>query len=255
MSQLHPPDPLKQTPARLVLIRHGESAGNVARDAALAEGRRVVDIAARDCDVPLSALGERQSQALGEWIRERGETPAVVYSSPYVRARQTAELMAQRALWNTAPRCDERLREREFGMLDRLTHSGIQARFPEQVEMRDRLGKFYYRPPGGESWTDVVLRVRSFFAQMQREHAGQSIAIVSHQVVVLCMRYVIEAMNEHQILTIDRQGDVANCSVTSYAADAGSPNGLRLERYNEVTPMKEAGEAVTREPDVPVAPK
>src|SRR5947208_14476852 len=55
----------QQWPDRLWIVRHGESAGNIARDAAYASGQAVIDIAERDVDVPLSALGQHQSRALG----------------------------------------------------------------------------------------------------------------------------------------------------------------------------------------------
>ena len=54
-------------PAKLWIVRHGESAGNVARDAAHARGLADIAIEQRDIDVALSALGVRQSQALGRW--------------------------------------------------------------------------------------------------------------------------------------------------------------------------------------------
>ena len=242
-------------PAELVLIRHAESAGNVARDLALASGAAVIDIGARDCDVPLSALGERQATALGRWWA-RNETPYdAVLCSPYVRARQTAGLALQAAGWDGVPvLVDERLREKEFGALDRLTRTGIEQRYPEQVELRAVLGKFYYRPPGGESWTDVILRLRSAYETIAREHAGRRIALVSHQVVVLCSRYVLERLSEDEILAIDRQGDVANCSQTVYRRDPAT-RALALHAYNAVAPLEEEGAPVTARPDDPVAAK
>ena len=42
---------------------------------------------------------------------------------------------------------DERLREKEFGILDRLTKAGIAERFPDQAALRARMGKFYHRSP------------------------------------------------------------------------------------------------------------
>ena len=56
---------------------------------------------------------------------------------------------------------DERLREKEFGVLDRLTREGIAELYSQQAEFRRVLGKFYHRPPAGESWCDVILRLRS----------------------------------------------------------------------------------------------
>ena len=55
-------------PQEIWLVRHGQSAGNVARDAAEAAAGHLIDIAERDVDVPLSELGVRQSQALGDWF-------------------------------------------------------------------------------------------------------------------------------------------------------------------------------------------
>jgi broad specificity phosphatase PhoE len=240
-------------PAELVLIRHGESAGNVAREAALATGAETIDVNARDCDVPLSALGERQAEALGRWWSRNVRPYDALLCSPYVRARQTAEIALRAAGWDGVPvLVDERLREKEFGAFNRLTHAGIVQRYPEQVELRRVLGKFYYRPPGGESWTDVILRVRGAFETIAREHARQRIAMVAHQVVVLCSRYVLERLSEAELLAVDREGDVANCSETTYRLDRATER-LALQSYNVVAPLEEEGTPVTAHPDGPVA--
>lgn len=142
-----------QWPERLWVVRHGQSSGNVARDAAEAHGHALIDLEHRDADVPLSALGERQAHALGTWMSglPQRERPTVVLCSPYVRARQTAVAVV-RALGHGDDllSIDERLREKEFGVLDRYTTAGILATFPELAEQRKLVGKFYFRPPGGE---------------------------------------------------------------------------------------------------------
>ncbi len=64
------------------------------------------------------------------------------------------------------------------------------------------------------------------------------------------------AVVEQQILAIDREGDVANCSVTEYAHDpnSGKDGGLVLVRYNVTAPIEEDPDAeVTRAPDAMVA--
>ena len=256
---------MKETlwPARLAVVRHGESAGNVARDRAEAERLPVIDLATRDMDVPLSALGEEQATALGRWLGTRpvDEQPTVVVCSPYMRACATAQFALDAA--GLDPRgdvefvVDERLREREFGILDRLTNVGIAERHPEQAEFRAHLGKFYHRPPGGESWADVLLRVRSLLDSVSREFCGERVLVVTHQVVVMMFRYVLERFTEQEILAISRREEVANCSVTTYVHDPsmGRLGGMRLLRFNEVAPMEEADTKVTTEPDVPVGPK
>jgi len=248
-------------PRSLWLIRHGQSAGNVARDAAEASGLAVIDLSWRDIDVPLSDLGVDQSIAIGEWFAQHpsAERPDVVLCSPYVRARETARLLSDTAGFESTVvlRVDERLREKEFGILDRLTRLGIQQKHPELDEQRAHVGKFYFRPPGGESWCDVILRLRSLLEMITREYGDRRVLVVAHQVIVNCMRYLIEQMDEHQILGIDREGDVPNCAVTSYRATRGH-NGeiaLALDLVNFVAPLREAATPVTTAPDRPRAPK
>jgi broad specificity phosphatase PhoE len=246
--------PHQPWPERLVLIRHGESAGNVARDKAEAEELERIDIATRDVDVPLSEGGEEQAAALGRWIAEQpeDERPTVLWVSPYLRAQQTAEIALKAAGLSVPSVIDERLREREFGVLDGLTRRGIIAQFPEESERRARLGKFYHRPPGGESWSDVLLRIRAVLDDIRRDCDGQRVLVIAHQVVVLLVRYVVEQMTEEEILAIDRRGDVANCSVTAYQLEEGRPT---LVTYNAVEHLEEHDAEVTAEPDVQAAPR
>ena len=242
-------------PERLWIVRHGESAGNVARQAAYSAGEHRIALTARDVDVPLSLRGEAQASALGSWFAAQApnERPEVLLASPYVRACETARLF--RAAGGAAgdePIClDERLREKEFGILDGLTTRGIAAIQPDQAEFRRLLGKFYHRPPGGESWCDVILRLRALMDTVALHHAGQRVMIVAHQVVVLCLRYVIENMTEEEIIAIDRTGEVANCSVTEYRFDPtiGASGKLALVRYNDVRAVDTSSVAVTAEPD------
>lgn len=252
-----PPPPEQSWPEVLWVVRHGESSGNVARDAAEAGGHERIDIAQRDMDVPLSDTGHAQAQALGRWFGDLAETPTVMWTSPYLRARQTAEDLLATAGLDVPVVVDERLREREFGVLDGLTRRGITAQFPEESQRRARLGKFYHRPPGGESWSDVLLRLRAGLDDLRREAAGERVVLVAHQVVVLLVRYVLEGMDEHQILAVDADAEVANCSLTTYRHDpsAGLRGGLRLECYNEVGHLEREDEDVTAEPDVPGAPR
>jgi len=249
-------------PERLWIVRHGESSGNVARDAATAAGLPMIDIAVRDVDVPLSAAGEKQAEALGRWFAAmpEGARPNVVLSSPYLRARHTASIIESVGGVEPAARihADERLREKEFGIVDRLTRLGIEQKYPEQAELRARLGKFYYRPPGGESWCDVILRLRSVLDTISLHHSqGSRVLVVAHQVIVLCLRYLLEELTEAEILAIDKAAEVANCGVTSYVlgGDGKSHGHLQLETYNFVAPLRERGTPVTSRSDAPAGAK
>ncbi|MEO8550571.1 MAG: histidine phosphatase family protein, partial [Kofleriaceae bacterium] len=175
-----------------------------------------------------------------------------VLTSPFRRAVQTASAVAE--VVGEAAIVDERLREKEFGVLDRLTRAGITERFPAEVEARNRLGKFYYRPPSGESWCDVIQRLRGVMIELQHNYPRERVLVVGHQVVVLCFRYLIEKLDERELLEIDRAADVANGSITSYAFDPaanGGRGGLALAAYNSVDALADAGATVTAASDTP----
>jgi broad specificity phosphatase PhoE len=89
--------PKQHWPERLWLVRHGQSQGNVARDAAHEAGRAVIDLDIRDVDVPLSELGRKQAEAAGRWFAAlpESEKPEVLLSSPYIRSRETAEAICE----------------------------------------------------------------------------------------------------------------------------------------------------------------
>lgn len=244
-------------PERMWLVRHGQSQGNVARDEADAAGHHQIAIDVRDVDVPLSDLGFEQARAAGDWFAQkpRDERPEVILSSPYLRARQTAEAICKAGALAGGPArsiIDERLREREFGIFDRLTTIGIRDKFPEEAAHRQMLGKFYHRPPGGESWADVILRLRSMMNTINLHYCDRRVLVVCHQVVVLCMRYILEELDEEQILSIDKQADVLNCGICAFDFEPGE-KGLctpSLSLWNHSAPLDAEGAPKTSEPDV-----
>src|SRR6476661_6684103 len=243
-------------PERLWLVRHGQSQGNVARDAADEAGAHEIGIDMRDVDVPLSALGIDQAKAAGRWFAmlPADNRPEIILSSPYVRAKQTAEIICNEgalAGGKAKTIVDERLREREFGIFDRLTTLGIRERFPEEAAHRRRLGKFYHRPPGGESWADVILRLRSMLNTINLHYCDKRVLVVCHQVVVLCFRYILEELDEETILSIDKQAEVRNCGIAAYDFDSHPKRvclpDLCLWYYG--APLEEEGAPKTSAPD------
>ena len=244
-------------PQRLWLVRHGQSQGNVARDAADEAGAHEIDIDMRDVDVPLSALGEKQAEAAGCWFAAlpADARPEIILASPYIRAKQTAEIICRQGALAGGPArtiLDERLREREFGIFDRLTTLGIRDRFPEEAAHRTKLGKFYHRPPGGESWADVILRLRSAMNTINLHYCDRRVLIVCHQVVVLCMRYILEELTEPDILKIDKQSEILNCGIVRYdfEPDATGVCVPKLEVWNHGAPLEAEGAPKTAEPDM-----
>jgi 2,3-bisphosphoglycerate-dependent phosphoglycerate mutase len=193
--------------AWLGVVRHGQSTGNLAAERAEASGGETVDVDLPDPLVPLSALGRAQAEGFGRRLAAQPpeRRPDVVYTSTYRRAAETAGLALEQLPDPPPLRHDERLRDRELGVLDRLTGRGVAARLPGEQARRQWLGKFYYRPPGGESWADVALRLRSVFADIEVRHRDGRVLLVAHEALVHLTRYIIEDLSVEELLESGRR--------------------------------------------------
>ncbi|WIM93324.1 histidine phosphatase family protein [Actinoplanes oblitus] len=235
--------------AWLGIVRHGQSVGNIAAAQAERAGAEVIDLADRDADVPLSPTGRHQAQAVGAFLAKQDRPPELALVSPYLRARQTAEL----ALADTRiPMVvDERLRDRELGVLDLLTNAGVRARFPDEAVRRAHLGKYYYRPPGGENWADVQLRLRVLLRELREDHPGGRILLFAHEATVWLVRALAEELAEPELMALTRNEAIANCSVSSWCGDGVS---LSPERFNDVAHLEDHGAPPTEQEEVRAEP-
>jgi broad specificity phosphatase PhoE len=235
----------------LGVVRHGQSTGNVTAQEAETGGLEAIDIPERDADVPLSTTGREQAEAVGRWLTELDpdDRPGIVIVSPYLRARQTARV----ALEGTGiPMVvDERLRDRELGVLDLLTGRGVEVRLPAEAARRRRLGKFYYRPPGGESWADVLLRLRSLLRELRQDHPAGRVLLFAHEATVLLVRYLAEHLDEEELMAVAHQTTVANTSISSWRRVDGE---LKPELFNSVDHLHREGAPPTKQEDVNAEP-
>ena len=221
--------------AELILVRHGQSLANVAFPAADAEGLMEAAVSGRDAEVPLTETGQEQAAALGRWLAALPEEhrPQVVITSPYVRARETWRIAAAASgLELPAPGTDDRLVDRLLGELEMLTRAAVAARFPDEAGRRAAAGEYEYAPPGGESFADIAVRLKSFLDDLHTDHPGKRVVVVAHDAVVLMMRAVIEQLDWDEVLAVERgAGSVRNASITRFD---GSSETLTLDRYNAI---------------------
>jgi len=223
-------------PLSLTAVRHGQSTANAAFEAAEAVGALDVGISCRDADIPLSALGRSQAAALGRWIASRadGPLPQSLWVSPYLRTQETAEavlaVIDEAGLPLPDVRTDERLRDRELGILEMLTKAAIELQHPREAARRRLLGDLRWRPPGGESLADVALRLRSLLRDLYEAESSRRVLVVAHDAVVLMLRHIIDDLGEAETDQVNRAGAVGNTTITRWSrTEAGR---LRLDCYN-----------------------
>lgn len=183
-------------PLDLVLVRHGESEGNVAIDASKSgDDHWVVDeqFAARHSSHwRLTELGIQQAEQAGAWIRaEIGEHFTRCYTSSYVRAMETAaHLGLPDARWYVEPL----LRERERGSEDLLS-AQERTTLTESAQVHGA-APLLWRPLGGESIADVIVRLRSMLDTLHRELSDGSALLVCHGEVMEALLVLLTRMHE-----------------------------------------------------------
>ncbi len=220
--------------AELVLVRHGQSVANAAFMLARAHQLLDAGLTGRDADVALNDTGREQAAALGRWLHDLPTVrlPEVVICSPYLRARQTWEIAAASAgVPLPLPTTDDRLVDRLMGELELMTPAGIDRGFPAEAARRRADGQYGYRPPGGESFGDIAVRLSAFLDDLRRAHAGKRVLVVAHDAVVLMMRAVVEGLDWDDVAAIEAAGPVRNASVTRFDGASGR---LVLDCYNNV---------------------
>jgi broad specificity phosphatase PhoE len=221
--------------AELILIRHGQSASNVAFPEANRAGRLDSGLTGRDTDVELTELGVAQAEAVGRWLAglKPEDRPEVVVTSPYLRARETWRIAAATSgLDLPAPRTDDRLVDRLLGELEMMTEPAIRQHYPDEDTRLREAGPYHYRPPGGETFGDIAARLSAFLDDLNAEYAGRRVVVVAHDSVILMMRYVIEGLDFERLASIEGEaGSVRNASISRFD---GSSGRLVLDRYNTV---------------------
>ncbi len=126
-------------------------------------------------DLPLNELGRAQGEALAVELARRDEA-AVLATSPLLRTRQTAELIAQATGLEIS--VSEEFAECSFGDWDGHTFAEVREKWPE--EMADWLASTAVAPPGGESFDACASRVRRGLRRLLDAHPGQSVIVVAH---------------------------------------------------------------------------
>ena len=115
-----------------------------------------------------------------------------------------------------------------------LTFTGMQNRFPIEFARRQMVGKFYYRAPGGESWADLALRLRSVLHDIDLIEDGKRVVVFTHDAMIFLFRYVCENLDEAELLELGGSTIIANTSVTRMVR-IGSNGPWMLAEFNDTS--------------------
>lgn len=250
-------------PKSLTLIRHGQSAYNILRAQKQQDPdyQRFQDLyrsgqVTEEIKQLASDIKQRYSLGVGDYNTELTEEgvlqaittgkvfeaestplPDVVIFSPYIRTRQTLSglCVGWPRLKDVPAVEDDRIREQEHGLS--ITYSDwrvFHTFHPEQRELRELQGEYWYQYPQGESVAQVRDRVRSMLTTLVREYSDRRVLLVTHHLTILSIRATLERLTPEEFIKLDKHDKPVNCGVTRYVGlpNAGKNGKLILESYN-----------------------
>jgi probable phosphoglycerate mutase len=146
---------------KLILIRHGESLGNRDRIFGINPG-----------ELPLTDLGYQQARQVAQTIATLYR-PELVVASPFVRARETARMIAESL--NLPLEIEPNLYERDVGVYQGQSYDALRG-----APGYDPRSPWQWKPEGGESYLDVQARVGPILDRLANTHPSRDVVIVSH---------------------------------------------------------------------------
>jgi len=211
---------MEDLPIDIVLVRHGESEGNLAQFQSKRgdDSLWIPEFSARHTSLyRLTDKGRQQATVAGEWIRKNMGSFDRFYVSEYIRAQETAALInLPSAKWHT----EFYLREQDKGILGGKSHQEREKEYADQIEKLQK-DSFYVAPPGGESVATCCLRVDRVISLWQTSCPGQKIICVCHGNIMQAFRVRFESMSQSRYQEVDKSNHpydkINHCQVLHYS--------------------------------------
>jgi len=181
-------------PLRIILVRHAESEANV---------DKTLWAKMADCNVPVSERGKLQARNCGLRLIKyfeatyQQQTPpkdrkCVIWTSPYMRARQTAEEISNvLGVWVDRKHETPLLAEQQFGLYEGVDWEDVAETYPKETAYYRKYAhmdaRYWVKMPLGESRFDVSIRVSHLFALLHKDNFLKGVSdviIVSHGVTI-----------------------------------------------------------------------
>ncbi len=238
-------------PVALILVRHGQSEGNVANKASQKGDNSFFTPEFRQQHsrtFRLTKKGVEQATAAGQWLRENIAMPVDrFYVSDYIRAKETAfHLDLPKAEW----RVEYQLRERDKALMDNLPADEQKELFTAE-EKQYQLDPFLSYPAGGgESIPLMCLRLRTdILEHFARECSDKSLVAVCHGHVARGIQMEVEHLGHDDFIRLDASEDpkdkIRNCQILWYTRrdpDTGKVSGTSVVAVRSVCPWDPNGD-------------
>lgn len=220
------------TPTTLLLVRHAETEDNA----------RLRLAGWTDSD--LSPRGEQQVRLLADHFRRAHAGVVALYASPLTRARKTAEAIGR--LTGHRVQFHDDLREMYFGDLDGKPFEELHALYAELLRGDEDAAAPDFMWPNGESRNGFTERVRGALDGIAREHAGESVGVITHGGVVATFLTILQGDSAAHW----RQWVVPNASLTEVVWDHSTGRGALL-RHGDAEHLADLAEDPLAEASAP----
>ncbi len=195
---------------------------------------------------PLTEGGRADAHLRGKELK--AEKITRIFASPFMRTKKTAEIIAEElgiAVGEIV--FDDRLRELDFGSFDG------KGKLEQYLAYRDSHA-YDEALPGGESFQDTKRRFGDFLYQIERDFSGERILIVSHgiasEVIPAIAKGADKMASKELAKTHLKRGEFAEVTFVPLPHNDDYELDLHRPYIDEVLLVNEAGEPLTRVPDV-----
>jgi len=208
-------------PIDMFLVRHGESEGNAAKRRSEAGDHSVFTQEFRErhnSSFRLSEKGREQADLAGNYICHALISPAIdrYYVSSYLRAIETA---ARLGIPNAQWRIDPYITERDWGDLDNLPEDERQEKFGAELIKRE-VEPFFWRPPNGEHFNALCLRIDRFLDTLHRECSDKRVVVVCHGEVMRAFQVRLERLSQEEFrrrtFSTNPSDRIHHCQIAHY---------------------------------------
>ncbi len=148
-------------------------------------------------DIPLSERGRREVRESAKEIKNHKID--LIYTSDFLRTRQTASIV-QKELGLREALYDKRLRDMDLGVYHGKKKKAFYSDFPIEESV------FFKAPSQGESYADVMHRVKNFLFEMEEENEKKRILVVSHGDTLLLLECYLKGLEKKDFMSKKEEG-------------------------------------------------